>query len=159
MPPRLPPVPGKQWASRTLGILSATLLVLMFLGCMSFSVGGRTYQESGHEGIGEDGLYLQRGEVHLPSYGEQDVYYAAPYAHPPNLVLTDNDDCMVTDQQPDHFRVRNKSLLSQDVSWRARGVRLASAEIPTVAVPSVPTDTLPALPVPAPLRSPSAQQP
>ena len=122
--------------TRRLGILAAVTVVLTFLGCMSFTVGGRTYQSPPIERM-EDGLFVQTGGIHLAAGADQDVYYPVAYAHPPNLTLDDDesDNFSIVEQQADHFRIHNTSLFSQDATWHARGLHGAPVEPPVEALP------------------------
>ena len=71
--------------SRPSAAIAAAVTALIFLGCMSLNLGGRTYESHTCDSPGEDGLFLQQGEVQLKGKGQQDVYYPVPFAHPPNL--------------------------------------------------------------------------
>jgi hypothetical protein len=96
-----------------------------------------------------DGTFCQEGEIHVLKGDEQDVYYPAPYAGPPNLELTDNvDQCLVLEQKPDHFRVRNPGPFESTLHWKARGLRVAA--VPVVTPPPPPVPAGPAHPPPCP---------
>ena len=137
-------------SSRGLGIASAVFLAILFLGCMSFTIGGRTYEHDAYTNRYEDGLYVQRGKIRIPAKSEQDVYYPVAYDHPPNVVLEDDhDDCAIIEQQTDHFRVRNNGLFRETMSWCARGTRLPAVVVPTDTLPPQPAATLPPQPAPA----------
>jgi hypothetical protein len=135
----------RRWLrSRLFGIVSAVILAILFLGCMSFTIGGRTYEHDAYTNCYEDGLYVQRGKIRIPANSEQDVYYPVAYEHPPNVVLEDDhDDCAVIDQQADHFRVRNNGLFRETLSWCARGTRSPAVVGPTVTLPAQPAPASP----------------
>ena len=64
----------------------------------------------------------------LTSNTEIAIYYPLPYPAPPSLVLESPwDDCIITDQKPDHFRVKNTSNFSRHITWTARGMRVPAA--------------------------------
>jgi hypothetical protein len=137
--------------SREVGLLATGLVVLIFLGCMSLSFGERSAEAPAPD----CGPLVQKGEVTVPAGTEQDVYYPIPFASPPNLTIRDMiEECVVVDQKPDHFRIRNERKLGVSVcghvavQWTARGLRASANPAPASA----------ALPVPAtePLRSETA---
>jgi hypothetical protein len=128
---------------RTMGALAGGVSVLIFLGCMSFSIGGRNYEAPSTDSRCED-LLTQKGQCPLKAHMEEVVYYPVPFGHVPNLELTNTDDaCVVVEQKEDHFRVRNGSWDTVRVKWKARGIR-----VPAVAAPVPP-------PEPGPLLSPN----
>jgi hypothetical protein len=135
---------------RSAGVAAGLLNLAMFLGCMSLAIGGKTY-ECPLTGCRVEGdVFVQHGQVHLKPRGEQDVYYAAPFAGPPNLELgEDCDDCEVVEQKADHFRVRNRGFFRTTAGWTARGVKLTPCGPPAPETPP-PTPALPAEPAPAP---------
>ena len=68
-------------------------------------------------------LSHQHGATILPAGQELDVYYPAPFSSPPNLLTKSIfNDCLVVEQQPDHFRIKNPTPFSREVSWEARGL-------------------------------------
>ena len=154
---------GRVWTvlfSRKVGVLAAGLVVLIFLGCMSLSFGERA-----PEAAPDCSPLVQKGEVTVPVGAEQDVYYPIPYASPPNLTIHEPFlDCVIVDQKPDHFRIRNerKGILlggCPAVEWTARGLRASANLAPVTALPVGPpparveseagaTDLLPATPTP-----------
>jgi hypothetical protein len=123
--------------SRKVTAIAIGIQVLIFLGCMSFSIGERHI-----EAPADGSALVQNGEVRVPSGMEQDVYYPIPFACPPNLVI---DDCVheyaIIDQRADHFRIRNlrKAGVMGDaleVEWTARGLRARTIAVPVaVSVP------------------------
>jgi hypothetical protein len=134
--------------SRKVGIISFVALLLIFLGCMSFSVGGRVYQSTAPEGRADGDLYIQEGDARLHCGEERDVYYPIPFLHPPNLELeSDFDRCEILEQKEDHFRARLRGGLPRfaDVHWKARGLRVPPGLPPPTLGPASPP---PAGPVP-----------
>jgi hypothetical protein len=99
-------------------------MVLIFLGCMSFSIGERCVESP----PGTTPL-VQEGEVRVQLGTEQDVYYPIPYASPPNLTIDDlMNECMIVSQEADHFRIRNDGKAnmrwgSVPIKWKARGLK------------------------------------
>jgi len=142
--------------SRKSGALAGGGSVLIFLGCMSFSIGGRNYEAPSSDSCCED-LLTQKGQFYLNSHMTEDVYYPVPFAHVPNLEFTNKDDCVLVEQKEDHFRIRNGSWETVRVKWKARGIRVpAVAPVPPPGPGSVLPPTLPAEPVPVPVeRQPS----
>jgi hypothetical protein len=133
----------------------AALNLGVFLGCMSLSIGGRTYESCVHESTSDGELLIQEGETRLRSHSEQDVFYPVPFAQPPNLNLAEDcDDCVILCQAPDHFRVKNKSLFRSTVHWKAKGMKLTPLPPPPASpspkADSTSTTTLPPEPVKIP---------
>jgi hypothetical protein len=101
----------------------------------------------------EGDLFIQKGQVHLKPWCEQDVFYAVPYAGPPNLELgNDCDDFEIIEQKADHFRIRNRGFFRTAAEWTARGVRLGpcpslAPETPPPA-PALPVEPIPVHPTP-----------
>jgi hypothetical protein len=136
---------------RRAAVLAAAVTVLIFLGCMSLSIGGRNYE--GQPGGHTDGdVFIQKGTVHVKGRCEQDVYYPVPYAHTPNLELgEDIDQYHLVEQKEDHFRVWNPGPGTATVKWKARGVRVPPpAPVPPPVV--VPEQAAPLPPEPVPVR-------
>jgi hypothetical protein len=133
-------------------------MVLIFLSCMSFSIGDRSAESP----PGTNPL-VQEGEVTVLPGTEQDVYYPIPYASPPNLTIKDfAKECEIVAQEPDHFRIANANGTHGgffEVKWKARGLR-GPAKAATVFATASPRPehvrsetqdgaALPASPVPA----------
>jgi hypothetical protein len=147
VPPNRKPRDGSFIRIRIAATMAAVTLVLIVLGCMSFSIGGKTVIRTP-----DDNPFEQSGAIELRPGAEQDVYYAIPYASTPNLEIDSTfDDVELVDQHADHFRVRNTSngLLSRTVEWKARGVK-GAPPAPVTLVPSSPTPSNPP-PPPAPV--------
>jgi hypothetical protein len=124
---------------RIIGTGSALVLLATFLGCMSFSIGGGNTEIRDSS----DGTLKQSGSAKVPGDGELDVYFPTPYTSNPNLETGDDfDHCVVVQQYPDHFRVKNSSALAEDVKWTARGVR-AVASAPANPPPQLPAEPAP----------------
>lgn len=50
-----------------------------------------------------------------------------PFTSPPNLhTETTFSDCLVVEQKPDHFRIKNPNPFSRDLTWEARGIPIVS---------------------------------
>jgi len=131
--------------SRTAGVLAGVLLIVIILGCMSIQIGGKSF----HNGLTQDGLFLQEGETTVAAGAEQDVYYSVPFASPPNLELCGLlNDCVLVEQHADHFRVRNPGHFSRDVDWKAKGVKAAPPSC--MAPPLAPVPAKETLPPPTP---------
>jgi hypothetical protein len=136
---------------RAVAAMAAVALILIILGCMSFSIGGKTMI------LGPEGNpFEQSGAIELRPGAEQDVYYAIPYASTPNLEIDSMfDDVELVEQHADHFRVRNTSngLLSRTVEWKARGVKVPPPG-PITVTPLSPTPVAPSNPPPPPAPVP-----
>jgi hypothetical protein len=122
-------------------VAAAVVTLLIFLGCMSISIGEKTTE------IVNDGSFVQEGNVRLRAGAEQVIWYPIPYASPPNLQM-DDDDCVILEQREDHFRVGNTDHhFSSSTHWKARGVK---ATPPPVDPPPLAAPGLPPAPVPVP---------
>jgi hypothetical protein len=136
--------------SRPVGVTAGLLNLAMFLGCMSFAIGGKTYECPPTGCRSEGDVFVQHGQVRLKARGEQDVYYPAPFAGVPNLELgEDCDNFEIVEQKPDHFRVRNRGFFGITAAWTARGVKLAPCGPPAPETPP-PSPALPPEPSPVP---------
>lgn len=132
--------------SRRVGAIAATVVVGIFAGCMSFSIGGKTSHHVTSEAACEDGVYLQQGVARVKGGHDVDVFYPVTYQRPPNLELGDDaDHCEIVEQREDHFKLHNSSAFKAEVQWKARGTRVSSTS-PVM----VPTTTTPASPPPDP---------
>ncbi len=136
---------------RSAAALAGGLMVLVFLGCMSISIGGPSDVRPG-----DAECFVQEGKVHLLPNGSELVYYPIPFAHTPNLELCGGffeNEWNLVEQQEDHFRIAStsKSATGTWVSWKARGLKATQAA-PAVPPPVPPPspETLPAAPVPLP---------
>jgi hypothetical protein len=80
-------------------------------------------------GGGRDGRFVQDGKVIVPLEGEREVFYAAPFASPPNLTLEGGDvnwnAIKLKEQKPDRFIIQCTANMgfAPQVHWRAEGVR------------------------------------
>ena len=143
---------GRGVLSRPVGILAGSITLLIFLGCMSLSIGCRTEPDS---------TTCQEGKVSLRKGQELDVYYPIPYASPPNLEINwDADECEIIEQKADHFRIRCKRQCEATPHWKARGLKCPPpGTTPTVIVappaPPPSTNSPPSpLPPPTPIQNP-----
>jgi hypothetical protein len=127
--------------------LAAAAFVLIVLGCMSFSVGGRTVIETPN-----DNPHEQRGEVDVRPGAELDVFYPQPYVRTPNLSISSTfDEIDLLEQHTDHFRVRNTDqFFRRTLSWKARGL-IEGPPAPIPIAPQTPPPSSPIAPInPAP---------
>jgi hypothetical protein len=124
MPPHLRLAPFTAVVfSRQVAVLAGAAVVLIVIGCMSL-----------HDSINhEDGTFSQEFTTSLSPGAEIEIYYPVPYTATPHLVLDDgHGDCILTDQQATHFRIRNRSQqYVRTVTWKARGIRVP----PGIVVP------------------------
>lgn len=139
---------SKRWVGRWVGMLSFVALAVVFLGCMSLSIGERTVTTS----LEGDVLTQQGCVATLASKEEREVYYPIPYATPPNLELTtesacDRHDVQILEQKEDRFRIKAKSALLSSVTWKARGVRRPAPPAGPAPPEVVPPPELPPQPV------------
>ena len=67
-----------------------------------------------------DGLMDLEG--HISGVGQGEVYYPAPFAAPPNLVIEGGNQLQVTEQRKDGFKYHSP-FLTTSFTWRARGAR------------------------------------
>jgi hypothetical protein len=136
--------------SRPAGVAAGSVTLLILLGCMSITLGGRTVS---YENVTAEGITTFEGEAHVAGNSCQDVYYPAPFAGRPNLDVTDAwGDCAVIDQRNDFFRLQNTSAFARTARWKARGVRATPAPPPVLAPAPDPAPPAPGLPPePAPV--------
>jgi hypothetical protein len=127
--------------ARLLAVGAGMVFLGISLGCMSFTLGGRTEVVSKEEVGG-----LQRGKASLAPGEELVVYYPAPYASPPNLEMEDPSlfhAGRIIEQRPDGFRIKNTSSHAVELAWKARGVK-ASGPIMSVTPSHVAVESSPA---------------
>jgi hypothetical protein len=142
--------------SRSAGALAAAVSALIFLGCMSISIGCRTSEEA--KACAEDGNVLtQEGKIPIsPSVAvEQTIFYPVAYASPPNLELHDPLGVYhVVEQKETCFRVRLANTgawcSGAPATWKARGVR-CPPPAPPASTPPAENAPLPALLPPTPI--------
>jgi len=109
--------------SRPAALAAALLTTLIVIGCMSLNISG----------TGDDpSVLVQTDTLDVPAGRDLEVFYITPYASPPNLVIDDwHNDCVVTEQKENHFRVKNNNAsFVRTVRWTARGQRGAVADPP-----------------------------
>jgi hypothetical protein len=129
--------------TRQAGVVAAIALLVILLGCMSISIGKFSGTGSCTEA---DGIFCQEGEVTVSGGAVREVFYPAPYAHTPNLEVSDTfNHCELVEQREGSFKVRNASGFSVTVCWKARGVRAIPPPVP----PPLPPPVLPSEPLPA----------
>jgi hypothetical protein len=115
---------GRIVLSRPVGVLAGAALLLIFLGCMSLSIGCKP------DG---DGTICQEGKVCLQGEEERDVYYPVPYASPPNLEISDGGSWYeIIEQKADHFRIRSGGAAHSDrhSAWASDGAAAANERLP-----------------------------
>jgi hypothetical protein len=131
MPPssRLAPFTAVVFSPRVAAV-TALATVLIVLGCMCLNFTCET---------NADGTVTQENHIDVPPNMEIEVFYAVPYASPPNLSIDEvHGDCTVTEQKENHFRVRNRNVATaRTVNWTARGMPAAATQIIRPAPPAV----------------------
>jgi hypothetical protein len=144
--------PTQRTRLRIAAALGTVAFIGIVVGCMSFSIGGKTVIKSD-----EANAFEQEGAVELRPLEVRDIYYPIPYAAPPNLEITctfHNNDIDLVDQHAEFFRIRNTSTQwSRDVDWKSRGVKTLPPPPPVTATqapssPLAPTNPPPPPPVP-----------
>ena len=118
-------------ASRSLGL---SCFSGFGLGCMSFSIGGKSEVVS-HDEVGG----LERGNVRVQPGQESVVYYPAPYLSPPNLEVRAGSD---RDVEMSDRGIRGRTASASGTwgrhrstsSWKTRGVKATGTTL--VSVPS-----------------------
>jgi hypothetical protein len=91
-----------------------------------------------------DGTLRQEGEICVPPRACASVYYLRRFAGTPHLEVSepevDDVHFLITEQGPDHFTIKNTSLLcDRTFLWRAREANPAprpAAEAPPLAPPA-----------------------
>jgi hypothetical protein len=143
------PLDRTDWRWRLGGAAAAALLLFIFVGCMSLTIGGRT--EVVHH---EENVLTQDGEAKVAGDCEMDVYYPVPYPHVPNLTLSSckplNAPVLLV-QKEDHFRVKNPDLFPVTVQWTAKGERQAPPVLVAPVSPPLPAPLPEVPPKPAPV--------
>lgn len=144
-----PPRIADKVLSAPVGVTAACLMLAIFMGCMSLSIGNRTVETPPCE----EGVLLQQGEAHLPANSSQFIHYPLPYPRKPNIEIDSTfDDCTIAEEHEDGFLLRNPNGLSRTVKWKARGVKCEPPPTPP-SVPPLPVPaTAPTLPPPTPER-------
>ena len=154
---------GRLLGWRLAGIVSATAIVVIFVGCMSLQFGGDRREEvissSTETQVAYppgDGPLEQTGLCAVPpENGVQVVYYPIPYISPPNLSISGSDDQVeIIEQKREYFKVRNKnSFFVKHFTWKANGVKILMNPPPPPVVLRPPAEApvprkLPLEPVP-----------
>jgi hypothetical protein len=127
--------------SRPAAAVAAATVALIFLGCMSISIGCRTAEEA-KSCADDSGVLTQEGKVPLYVGGRQTIYYPIPYASPPNLELHDPHHYYdITEQKEGYFILCCSGFTgfwqeAQAVTWKARGVRCPPPAPPASAPPA-----------------------
>jgi hypothetical protein len=151
-----------QWLfSKTAACVTACAGAIIVVGCMNISLGGHSAAVSVPLGE-EQGTFEQTGR--LPVRTGPDpvcVYYAVPFAAPPNLEIEDpSGQSEIVDQKENCFKVRfhaNVTSSPQTLAWKARGSRASQAPAagaapatevlqPQPSTPSAPAQPMPSMP-------------
>jgi hypothetical protein len=151
-----------QWLfSNTAACVAACVGAIIVVGCMNISLGGHSAAVSVPLAE-EQGTFEQTGR--LPVRTGPDpvcVFYAVPFASPPNLDVEDpSGQCDIIEQKENCFKVRfhaNVTSSPQTLAWKARGTRAsqtpatpAAATIemsqPLPSTPSAPAQPMPSMP-------------
>jgi len=118
------------WRQRIGAAAGFAVFLAFALGCMSIQLGGRNEVIQNDDATG-----LQSGRVDVPPGAVLDIYYPVPYQGPPNLTVeTFWQDCLIVEQKADHFQLKNPSGSAREVTWKARGLRMATSQ-PIVTQP------------------------
>jgi hypothetical protein len=118
--------------------LGSVVFLAFCLGCMNFSFGGKSDVVAA-----ADAEIAQKGKTFVRPGEEICVYYPAPFQSPPNLELVNNAYIVqITEQRADHFRVKNMGQAGVNLSWEARGVKVAPSVVPSASTVST-NDTPP----------------
>ena len=122
--------PRRVWRRRIGAAAGCAVFIAFALGCMSIQLGGRNEVIQTDEVTG-----LQTGRVDVPPGATQEIYYPVPYQSPPNLTVeTFWQDCLIVEQKADHFKLKNPSGMAREVTWKARGLKMATSQ-PIVTQP------------------------
>jgi hypothetical protein len=114
-----PPTPKTRsgWLNRRVGLAAGLTLLVIALGCMSFSIERPEHVTY----VGNDAVLEQKGEVTIHSGQIVDVYYPIPYGSPPNLTIDDSfHHYEVIDQKPDFFPAEKQGGLARGQMGGAR---------------------------------------
>ena len=152
---RPPPSPMRRIGSMLLsgpaGLLAASIVLAILMGCMSLSIGNRTLETPPVE----EGVLCQQGEAQVPGNRSVFVHYPLSYPRNPNLEISCTfDDCVVEREDKDGFLLKNPNCLSRKVTWKARGPRCEPPPVPIPAPAGSPPIVLPPTPVPLPAPKP-----
>jgi hypothetical protein len=144
--------PDAPWCySRPLAVVAGVVLVLVVLGCMSYSSYHLTEEDRATdvvkpaEGITPrpDGVTEQCGECRVAPHEALTVYYPVPFTSIPNLETHAKDDffgnvrvAKLVKQEAASFEVKNPLSEVMLVRWSARG-RLVPAPLPSALPPPI----------------------
>jgi hypothetical protein len=145
---------GSMLLSAPVGLLAASIVLAILMGCMSLSIGNRTVETP----TVEEGVLWQQGEAQVSANSSVFVHYPLSYPRTPNLeICCTFDDCVIEREDKDGFLLKNPNSLSRKVKWKARGPRCEpSAALPIPAPAENPPTALPATPVP--LHAPTPER-
>ncbi len=145
--------------SAPIGAVAGCIMLAIFMGCMSLSIGNRTIETQ----TSEEGVLCQQGKAVVPANDFYFVRYPIPYLRKPNVEISCTfDDCLIRNEQEDGFEINNPNGNSRTVTWKARGIKLAPPPEPPTPIPPPSPDPVPApsspetptLPTPTPERKP-----
>ena len=155
MPPRFRFAPFRSLVfSRPAALVAALLTTIIVVGCMSLNLN-----------TDDPSILVQTNSIEVQAGQELEVFYAAPYAGPPNLVIDDwHNDCVVTEQKENRFRVKNNNATwVRTVRWTARGQRAPTPVRDATTRPPFAKDEAPAVqegpPPPAKIGTPRELEP
>jgi len=129
--------------SRKVGLTAGAIVILIILGCMSLGIGTRPHEEGTSAGT-----LLQTGETFIETDCDCTaiVYYPVSYLSPPNLEINYSPEqwaedpcqdrpcnCVVVEQDIDHFRVKNTGTSSRRVTWRLVTWRARGLPAPAIS--------------------------
>ena len=100
-------------------ILVAAVVAVVVAVTISASINLLWMASSG----GRDDRLRQEGKTKVGPDGEREVFYAVPYAGPPNLEIesANLNFIKLKEQKADHFTIQ--SVVPSEVRWRAEGIR------------------------------------
>jgi hypothetical protein len=142
--------------SKAAACVTTCLGIVIVLGCMNISLGGHSAAVA-LPLAEEPGAFEQAGRLPVRTGPDpQVVYYAVPFAAPPNLEIEDPSGlCDIVDQKENCFKVRfhaNVTASPQSLAWKARGSRAGQQALAPV-MPVAETQSAPSTP---PITPPSA---
>ncbi len=116
------PRPPSLWQRHGPTMVVAAIVAAVVAGVVSIGV-----VWLGRRG-GPDGRFVQDGTVMVPLDGEREVFYAVPFAGPPNLALDGNvnwNAIKLKEQKADRFTIQCTANVgfAAEVHWRAEGMR------------------------------------
>jgi hypothetical protein len=133
-----PPICQSKWLKGTVqtnraGRITGPLIAVFCIGSLSLALFSLVRPSEP-----DQAMLLQQGEMRLGAGAELVVYYPIPYPRIPNLEVRTASDCVIVEQQADHFRVRNLDPNTPATAqWKARGLQWTRPVAPLSATPEV----------------------